>query len=245
MNVTRVLLITRQRSGSTFFLALLAQHPDVQDLGELLNFNDANSVAALARSNLTPRDVRYGLTEMQPYLWSRCTHRVCILKVHPEHFRPPSGLEELCALGVRAILLERYPEDEYRSWQRAVRTGVWAATPRLQRLALQSGDGLCPPNRCWHDLAAADALPERKFLRQHQKWFRKARWLWPSATVVRSEEFFEDPVATVWPVLRQLGLPTAELSPNKAEEDLSRRMLDKELAQRALANTPGGPLVDH
>ena len=28
-------------------------------------------------------------------------------------------------------------------------------------------------------------------------------------------------------------------APSKAEEDLSRRMLDKELAQRALANTPG------
>ncbi len=37
MNVTRVLLITRQRSGSTFFLALLAQHPESKP-GQLLNF---------------------------------------------------------------------------------------------------------------------------------------------------------------------------------------------------------------
>ena len=158
MNVTRVLLITRQRSGSTFFLALLAQHPDVQDLGELLNFNDANSVAALERSNLTPRDVRYGLTEMQPYLWKPCTRRVCILKVHPEHFRPPSGLEELCAPGVRAILLERFPEDEYRSWQRAC--GPACGRPRRGCSDWRSvGRRALPSNRCWHDLAAADALP--------------------------------------------------------------------------------------
>jgi hypothetical protein len=235
----RVVFITRQRSGGTFLLALLAQHPDVQDLGELLNFNDANSVAALARAGLSMRDVRYGLGEMQHYVWKQCTRPVCLLKVHPEHFRPPSGLEELCVPGTSALLLERTPHDEYQSWHRAVTTGVWAATPRLQQLARESGDALCPPNRCWRDEAAANAMSEARFTRQHHRWFDKARALWPSAVRVRSAEFFHAPVETVWHVLRVWGLPTLELSPARVEEAMAERMLDEELTHRHPARVPG------
>ena len=85
----RVLVMTRQRSGSTAFSGLLGQHPKVQDMGEAVSFshNERN----LAALGITLADVQRDPAHAVERVLASCDAPTCAIKLHPEHFPSPTN----------------------------------------------------------------------------------------------------------------------------------------------------------
>ena len=197
----RVLLMTRQRSGSTSFVMLLDQHPKVQGMGEGMSFshNEPN----LAALGITPADVRRDPTDAVQRVLASCDAPTCVINMHPEHFPNNNAgavarrlLDGAPYGSIHVVALERNAHDEFASWKKALTTGIWDATPKLQAAHREFGDTACDSaNGCWKGPELVNKTSFTDFERQHDAWFREIAALRQHAPLLwlKTEDFFRAP----------------------------------------------------
>ena len=96
----RVLLMTRQRSGSTSFVMMLDQHPKVQDMGEGMSFshNERN----LAALGITPADVRRDPTDAVQRVLASCDAPTCVAEALADAMEAAEADEARVVSGARS-----------------------------------------------------------------------------------------------------------------------------------------------
>ena len=110
----------------------------------------------------------------------------------------PSGADGAPLGSVHIVALERNARDEFESWRRAVTTGAWEATPKLQAARRALGDAACASaNDCWKDIELVNKTTFADFKREHDAWFEEIAALRSHAPVLwlKSEDFFRAPEA--------------------------------------------------
>ena len=222
----RILLVTEMRSGSTLFLQLLREAPGVQVLGEFLCWTDARARARLQAAGVDELLLRHRVDAAVDAVFARCAAPVCIGKVHPEHVVFPATLTVAAAHVDRIVTLRRNVSTRVASLRRALWTGHWEASPRLQRQRRIAGDAVCEKVGCWKDRTRAKALRLDEALRTTVAWFSEAKRLRLPRLDVRSEAFFAEPDAEMRRVLRFLNVH-ANVSVYSAEEALGARMVPR------------------
>ena len=223
----RVLLMTRQRSGSTSFVMLLDQHPKVQDMGEGMSFshNEPN----LAALGITPADVRRDPTDAVQRVLASCDAPTCVINMHPEHFPSPNNdagavarrlLDGAPYGSVHVVALERKVEDAFEAWKRAMTSGVWDATPMLQAAHRNSS---VPPGFTNPELVKKTSFAEYK--RVHDEWYEGVAALRAHAPLLwlKSEDFFRAPEEEMRRVVDFLGLERADISLKTFEQSALKR----------------------
>ena len=237
----RVLLMTRQRSGSTSFVMLLDQHPKVQGMGEGMSFshNEPN----LAALGITPADVRRDPTDAVQRVLASCDAPTCVINMHPEHFPNNNAgavarrlLDGAPYGSVHVVALERKVEDAFEAWKRAMTSGVWDATPMLQAAHRNSN---VPVGFTNPELVNKRSFAEYK--RVHDEWYEGAAALSAHAPLLwlKSEDFFRAPEEEVQRVFDFLGLERADISLKAYEEATARAREVREAAAKA-ASLPSG-----
>ena len=202
----QLLVMTRQRSGSTALMTLLAQHPKVEALGEApwepLNVNDADAARRLASLGITADDLRNDAGGSLRRILSTCDAPACAVKVQSADVHAPataSSLLDGAPVGsVHIVALERNARDEFESWRRALTTGAWEATPKLQAARRALSDAACASaNDCWKDIELVKKTSFADFKREHDAWFEEIAALRSHAPVLwlKSEDFFRAPEA--------------------------------------------------
>ncbi|KAL1504175.1 hypothetical protein AB1Y20_010584 [Prymnesium parvum] len=184
--LTRFLILSRQRSASTTLVSMLDKHPNVTCLMELLNpggpimpFLSPRLVVAgekyvdmtALREALGVRTHPEAMTNLPAVMsrfWGWCPHATCGFKVFDDHVRQPARLSQLIShklsrgsTPIKLVVLERRNVSaEYVSWQRAMSTGVWGRRPGDQR---QRGTIPRP--------TLASSVSFEEFRAKHEAWF--------------------------------------------------------------------------
>ena len=122
----RVLVMTRQRSGSTALMALLSQHPKVEAFdGEPLNVNEEHAAQRLASLGITEHDLWHNAGGSLRRILSTCRAPACAVKVQSADVRAPATAASLldgAPYGsIHVVALERNAHDGPPSDRRAGR----------------------------------------------------------------------------------------------------------------------------
>jgi hypothetical protein len=197
----RVLVMTRQRSGSTALMSLLSQHPKVEAFdGEPLDVNEEHAARRLASLGITEHDLRHNAGGSLRRILSTCRAPACAVKVQSADVHAPATAASLldgAPYGsIHVVALERNARDEFASWKKAVTTGIWDATPKLQAAHREFGDTACDTaNGCWKDPELVNKTSFTDFERRHDAWFREIAALRQHAPLLwlKTEDFFRAP----------------------------------------------------
>ena len=197
----RVLVMTRQRSGSTALMSLLSQHPKVEAFdGEPLDVNEEHAARRLASLGITEHDLRHNAGGSLRRILSTCRAPACAVKVQSADVHAPATAASLldgAPYGsIHVVALERNAHDEFASWKKAVTTGIWDATPKLQAAHREFGDTACDTaNGCWKDPELVNKTSFTDFERRHDAWFREIAALRQHAPLLwlKTEDFFRAP----------------------------------------------------
>lgn len=218
--------MTRQRSGSTALMSLLSQHPKVEAFdGEPLDVNEEHAARRLASLGITEHDLRHNAGGSLRRILSTCRAPACAVKVQSADVHAPATAASLldgAPYGsIHVVALERNAHDEFASWKKAVTTGIWDATPKLQAAHREFGDTACDTaNGCWKDPELVNKTSFTDFERRHDAWFREIAALRQHAPLLwlKTEDFFRAPEEEAQRVFDFLGLERADVSLKAYEE---------------------------